>query len=86
MLTGLSYLQLFGYYLNRTYRKFEYKADEMEHAGQMGDVVAFDVFAKVARAEWDTLYRTFHMRVIKTLVQGRQELADWIKAQEQAAA
>ncbi len=55
MLTGLSYLQLFGYYLNRTYHKYEYKAEEIEHAGQMGDVVAFDVFAKVARAEWDTL-------------------------------
>ena len=40
----------------------------------------------LARAEWDTLYRTFHMRVVKTLVQGRQELAAWIKTQEQAAA
>lgn len=40
----------------------------------------------LARAEWDTLYRTFYLRVIKTLVQGRSELADWIKAQEQAAA
>jgi hypothetical protein len=38
------------------------------------------------RAEWDTLYRTFHMRVVKTLVQGRKAVADWIRAQEQAAA
>ena len=38
------------------------------------------------RAEWDTLYRTFYMKVIKTLVQGRNEVADWIKEQEQAAA
>ncbi len=44
------------------------------------------VVLHLARAEWDTLYRTFHMRVIKTLVGGRAELADWIKAQEQAAA
>lgn len=27
----------------------------MEHDGQMGDMVSFDVFNKVARAEWDTL-------------------------------
>ncbi len=40
----------------------------------------------LARAEWDTLYRTFSMRVIKALVQGRREVADWIKSQEQAAA
>ena len=38
------------------------------------------------RAEWDTLYRTFYMKVIKTLVQGRNEVADWIKEQEQATA
>lgn len=40
----------------------------------------------LARAEWDTLYRTFHMRVVKALVQGRREVADWIKTQEQALA
>lgn len=55
MLTGLSYLQFFGYYLKRTSGHHRYKVDEAEHAGQMGDVVAFDVFSKVARAEWDTL-------------------------------
>lgn len=40
----------------------------------------------LARAEWDTLYRTFSMRVIKTMVRGRKEIGDWIKSQEQAAA
>ncbi|MCB1857627.1 MAG: sodium:proton antiporter NhaD [Gammaproteobacteria bacterium] len=61
MLTGLAYLQFFGYYLKKTYRKDHQRAatlsDEMEieHDSQMGDVVAFDVFRKVARAEWDTL-------------------------------
>ncbi len=40
----------------------------------------------LARAEWDTLYKTFHLRVVKALVQGREEVADWIKSQEQAAA
>ena len=51
MLTGLSYLQFFGYYLKKT--------GEVEGTGngdgRMGDVVPFDVFNKVARAEWDTL-------------------------------
>ncbi len=55
MLTGLSFLQLFGYYLKKTANK-DRRAEDVEHAGQMGDVVAFDVFAKVARAEWDTLF------------------------------
>jgi NhaD family Na+/H+ antiporter len=57
MLTGLAYLQLFGFYLRKTHDKVygvathdEEKADRM-----MGDVVPFDVFSKVARAEWDTL-------------------------------
>jgi len=57
MLTGLSYLQLFGFYLRKTHNKYypvvpysEEKANKM-----VGDVVAFDVFNKIARAEWDTL-------------------------------
>ena len=51
MLTGLSYLQLFGYFLKKTARFDE----SNNHNGRMGDVVPFDVFNKVARAEWDTL-------------------------------
>jgi len=61
MLTGLAYLQFFGYYLKKTYHKDHLhpsNADrlEMERDGQIGDPVAFDVFNKVARAEWDTLF------------------------------
>ncbi len=55
MLTGLSFLQFFGYYLKRTSGHFHSKVDDSEHEGQMGDPVAFDVFRKIARAEWDTL-------------------------------
>ncbi|MCG8429476.1 MAG: sodium:proton antiporter NhaD [Chromatiales bacterium] len=60
MLTGLAYLQFFGYYLKKTYYKdhpqpTQDDETEMEHDGQMGDMVTFDVFNKVARAEWDTL-------------------------------
>jgi NhaD family Na+/H+ antiporter len=57
MLTGLAYLQLFGYFLKKTaHREHLLASDEMEHDGQMGDLVAFDVFDKIARAEWDTLF------------------------------
>jgi len=56
MLTGLSYLQFFGFYLKKkALRQIAKANDETEHAGQMGDVVPFDIFNKVARAEWDTL-------------------------------
>ncbi len=61
MLTGLAYLQFFGFFLKKTYHKenpsFTSNEDEteLEHDGQMGDPVAFDVFRKIARAEWDTL-------------------------------
>ena len=56
MLTGLGYLQLFGFYLKKTVnRDHQGKADDAEHDGEMGSPVAFDVFAPVARAEWDTL-------------------------------
>ncbi|MBG7602100.1 MAG: sodium:proton antiporter NhaD [Gammaproteobacteria bacterium] len=55
MLTGLGYLQLMGFYLKKTLAKEQRMSLEAQHDGQMGDVVAFDVFNKVARAEWDTL-------------------------------
>jgi len=52
MLTGLSYLQFFGYFLKKTSR---HKFNPNAHEGQFGTPVAFDVFTKIARAEWDTL-------------------------------
>ncbi len=56
MLTGLSYLQFFGYFLKKTAHIDHHgKTDDKEHEGQMGTPVAFDVFNKIARAEWDTL-------------------------------
>src|SRR5690606_34245468 len=62
MMTGLGYLQFFGYFLRRTLpRSLERKkalalqrGDE-EALGRLGSVVPFDVFTKIARAEWDTL-------------------------------
>jgi NhaD family Na+/H+ antiporter len=56
MLTGLGYLQLFGFYLKKTaHREHQMRPDNAEHDGEMGSPVAFDVFTPVARAEWDTL-------------------------------
>ena len=57
MLTGLGYLQFFGYYLKKTAHKEQRgKPDDVEHDGQMGSPVPFDVFSPVAKAEWDTLF------------------------------
>jgi NhaD family Na+/H+ antiporter len=55
MLTGLGYLQVFGFYLKMTAHHDHASPDNAEHDGQLGDVVSFDVFRPVARAEWDTL-------------------------------
>ncbi len=63
MMTGLGYLQLFGFYLQktlpRTVRLFKAKINasdgETEEMNHLGSVVPFDVFSKIARAEWDTL-------------------------------
>lgn len=62
MMTGLGYLQFFGYFLRKTLpASLERKRTIAEQAGdqaalaRLGSVVPFDVFSRVARAEWDTL-------------------------------
>jgi NhaD family Na+/H+ antiporter len=50
MLTGLAYLQFYGYYLKRTHHRVVHYNES-----RAGDVVPFNVFSKVERAEWDTL-------------------------------
>ena len=62
MLTGLSYLQFLGYYLKKTKHKCVdrersnvKKADENDESN-VGEIVAFDVFTTIAKAEWDTLF------------------------------
>lgn len=52
MITGLAYLKLFGYYLRVTHDKLN-AHDHGNHSA--GEVVPFDSFREVARAEWDTL-------------------------------
>jgi NhaD family Na+/H+ antiporter len=58
MLTGLGYLQLFGFYLKKTVHKCypepaNCNGDDDDE--ELGSPVAFDVFSPIARAEWDTL-------------------------------
>ncbi len=56
MLTGLGYLQIFGFILKRSELKhLSATTGEPDNAGKLGDIVPFDVFNRVARAEWDTL-------------------------------
>ncbi len=60
MMTGLAYLQFFGYYLRKTHVESPY---DSPNYGSVGDMVptgdkqrhAFDVFNRIAHAEWDTL-------------------------------
>ena len=49
MMTGLSFLQFFGYYLKR--REIRSGREEMD----MKKMTPFDVFNHIARVEWDTL-------------------------------
>lgn len=53
MLTGLGYLQFFGFYLRMSHHGWQRR--NVGRANQIGDITPFDVFNKVARAEWDTL-------------------------------
>jgi NhaD family Na+/H+ antiporter len=56
MMTGLAYLQFFGYYLRKSHRPDE---SDTETIGDISTVSMqgkpFDIFRRMARAEWDTL-------------------------------
>lgn len=58
MMMGLAYLQFYGYYLKIT---GEVTIKKIEHPTENGTIntitkpVTFDIFNKIARAEWDTL-------------------------------
>jgi NhaD family Na+/H+ antiporter len=53
MLTGLGYLQFFGFFLRMSHHGWQKR--NADRANLIGDITPFDVFNKVARAEWDTL-------------------------------
>jgi NhaD family Na+/H+ antiporter len=56
MMTGLAYLQFFGYYLRKSHRPED---QDTESIGDISTVSMqgkpFDIFRRMARAEWDTL-------------------------------
>jgi len=57
MMTGLAFLKLYGFYLKKTFDAqvaYERRKTESNEL-QLGDIVPFDIFKSVARAEWDTL-------------------------------
>jgi NhaD family Na+/H+ antiporter len=53
MMTGLAYLKFFGYYL-RMKGKAEIDTSDLPTSNVIGD--DFDIFDKIAKAEWDTLF------------------------------
>ncbi len=53
MMLGLAYLKFFGFYLRR---KTHASVDSTEIPPGSHEVQGFDVFDKIARAEWDTLF------------------------------
>ena len=59
MLTGLSYLQFFGYYLKKTHGRTEpvtHDEDDMGEPVPLDSENPFDIFTRIARSEWDTLF------------------------------
>ncbi|MEX1220702.1 MAG: sodium:proton antiporter NhaD [Idiomarina sp.] len=62
MMMGLGYLQFFGYFLRITLpgslarkRAMAEREGDKEALNRLGNIVPFDVFSRVSRAEWDTL-------------------------------
>ncbi|SFC63802.1 sodium:proton antiporter NhaD [Pseudoalteromonas denitrificans] len=53
MMLGLAYLKLFGYYLRQS-AKIEIDHNDIPTGHQIED--DFDIFNKIAKAEWDTLF------------------------------
>ena len=54
MMTGLAYLKLYGYYLRRKSKEWTHVTENPP--GSKDDPYNFDVFEKIAHAEWDTLF------------------------------
>lgn len=60
MMTGLAYLQFYGYYLKKTLpksleKKRQQFSNDPEKLNNLKGIAPFDVFTHVQRAEWDTL-------------------------------
>ena len=57
MMTGLSYLLFFGYYLKKRYKNGDIPTRRRtdDSAPNSNSIITFDVFNKIKQAEWDTL-------------------------------
>lgn len=56
MMTGLAYLQFFAFYLKKTGElSYEMNTGSDGSINHISQPVSFDIFNKIARAEWDTL-------------------------------
>ncbi len=56
MMLGLGYLGLFSYYVKRVeQRAYDVDDNPLGHQMDHTQPIAFDIFSRVARAEWDTL-------------------------------
>jgi Na+/H+ antiporter NhaD/arsenite permease-like protein len=58
MMTELSYLQFFGFYLKKQAHAHHASSNHLNqnrNNEEIGEIVAFDIFRKISRAEWDTL-------------------------------
>ncbi len=60
MMTGLAYLNFFGYFLKKTLpgsldRKRQFYKDNPEKLESLNHVTEFNIFSHIQRAEWDTL-------------------------------
>lgn len=53
MMTGLGFLQLYSYVLKMQGEKTHYSSNPQ---GDLSNPIPYDIFNKVARAEWDTLF------------------------------
>lgn len=54
MLTGLAYLKFYGYFFNKSSKSWDHGTEYPPGGSQ--DPYDFDVFSKIAHAEWDTLF------------------------------
>jgi Na+/H+ antiporter NhaD/arsenite permease-like protein len=55
MLTGLGFLKFFGYFLRMTDLRAIKNGLSPDSDEQAGDIVPFDIYTRISRAEWDTL-------------------------------
>jgi len=56
MMTGFAYLKLYAFYLNRQSQVWDQGPDASPGSTPRVSYGQFDIFNKIAQAEWDTLF------------------------------